>query len=350
MTATGYARPFAAQGVLRLHLNENTAGCSAAALEAVQGLSAQDVARYPDYEPAIRAVSAAFSVPAESVLLTNGLDEGILAATAAAFRRRDGSIPEAIGVRPAFDMYETTVDALGGRFRTVPLDARFEWNASSLLAPVAPATRILFVTNPHNPSGRSVPLSEIIELATRVRPALVFVDEAYADFTQITLADAEVLRAMPNIVVGRTFSKAYGLAGLRIGALLAAPETLEPIRRIVPPYSVNAAAAAALPAALADQPHKSRYVDHSSRSRDLIADACSRLGFSVVPGDANFMLVHVGDRAAALVDALSRRGIAVRDTSRKPGCEGCFRVTAGLVPDTRRFLVALEDAWRELQP
>jgi histidinol-phosphate aminotransferase len=194
-----------------------------------------------------------------------------------------------------------------------------------------------------------VPLSEILELARRTRPALVFVDEAYADFTGNTLIDAGGLRAVPNIVVGRTFSKAYGLAGLRIGALVAAPETLAPMRNIVPPYSVNVAAAAALPAALADERHTSRYIDDARRSRNLIAAACQRLGLGVVSGDANFMLIRVGTAAGALAHGLSRRGIAVRDMSQKTGCEGCVRVTAGHVSDTCRFLTALEDAWRELQ-
>jgi histidinol-phosphate aminotransferase len=349
MTGTGYLRPTAETGVLRLHLNENTSGCSPAALSAIRGLSAQDLGRYPDYQQAIADLARVFGVPADYVLLTTGLDEGILAATAAAFRRRDGFVPEAIGVRPAFDMYETTVDALGGRLLTVPLDSQFQWRASSLLPLVGAATRIIFVTNPHNPSGCCVPVSEILELAARVRPAVVFVDEAYADFTHDTLLDPDVLRSMPNIVVGRTFSKAYGMAGLRIGALVATPETLQPIRKIVPPYSVNAVAAAALPAALADLQHTSRYVEEARQSRDLIEDACRRLGLAVAPSAANFMLVRVGGAASALAEALARRAIAVRDRSREPGSEGCLRVTAGRIADTRRFVAALEDAWRELQ-
>ncbi|HTL44954.1 MAG TPA: histidinol-phosphate transaminase [Vicinamibacterales bacterium] len=349
MIRTGYLRPPAETGVLRLHLNENTGGCSPAALSVIRGLSAGDLGRYPDYQQAIAEVARVFRVPADYVLLTNGLDEGILAATAAAFRRRDGFVPEAIGVRPAFDMYDTTVDGLGGRMRTVPLDPQFQWSASSLLAVVSAATRIIFVTNPHNPSGCCVPLSEILELAAQSRPAVVFVDEAYADFTHDTLLDPDVLRSMPNIVVGRTFSKAYGLAGLRIGALVASPETLQPMRKIVPPYSVNAVAAAALPAALADSEYTSRYVKEACQSRDLIEDACGRLGVAVVPSAANFVLVRAGAVASALADALARRGIAVRDRSREPGCEGCLRVTAGRITDTRRFVAALEDAWRELQ-
>lgn len=349
MNGSGYERPSAGAGTLRLHLNENTAGCSPRALAAVRALSAQDLGRYPDYDDAVDAVSRVFDVPPEFVLLTNGLDEGILAATAAAFRRRDGRIPEAVGVRPSFDMYETTVDALGGRMRTVPLTPRFGWTASSLLACTGPATRIVFVTNPHNPSGCRVDRDEILGLAQQASGALVFVDEAYADFSGETLMETPLLRAVPNIVVGRTFSKAYGLAGLRVGALVAAPQTLDPLRRIVPPYSVNAAAAAALPAALTDLGFRSDYLDQARQSRLLLTEACRRLGFHTSASTANFVLVEIGPSAPAVVRALSTRGIAVRDRSREPGCEGCIRVTTGLVEDTARLVAALEDVCRDRQ-
>jgi histidinol-phosphate aminotransferase len=343
-----YVRPATGAGQLRLHLNENTAGCSTAVLDAMRALSARQVACYPDYDEAIAAVALTFGVPAESVLLTNGLDEGILAVTAAAFRRRDGLTPDAIGVSPAFEMYESVVDGLGGRMQLVPLDASFRWSVADLLARVGAATRIVFVTNPHNPSGASVPADQLLDLASRVAPATLFVDEAYADFSGETLVEPSLLLSHPNMIVGRTFSKSYGLAGLRIGALVAAPETLSPIRRIVPPFSVNAIAAAVLPAALADRSRVASYFEESRRSRQALADACERLGLTAYPSTANFVLVNAGARASALVEALAARGIAVRDKSSSPGCAGCIRITTGTIADTDRLVAALEDAWREL--
>ena len=348
MSGTGYARPSAGPGMLRVHLNENTAGCSPHALAAVRALSAQDLGRYPDYDAAVDAVSRTLGVPPEFVLLTNGLDEGILAATAAAFRRRDGHVPEALGVRPSFDMYETAAEALGGRMRTVALAPGFAWTAASLLASAGPATRIVFVTNPHNPSGCLADRGEILEVARRASGALVFVDEAYAEFCGETLIAPDRLSALPNLVVGRTFSKAYGLAGLRVGALVAAPETLQPIRRIVPPYSVNTAAAAALPAALADTASRTEYLEQVRQSRRLLAAACERLGFRTFASAANFVLVEFGPAAAAVVRTLESRGIAVRDRSREPGCEGCVRVTTGRLEDTARVVAALEEICRDL--
>jgi histidinol-phosphate aminotransferase len=347
MNARAYLRPAAPDGALRLHLNENTSGCSERALDAVRSLTASELASYPKYDSAIDAVSRRFHVPSEYVLLTKGLDEGIVAATGAAFRRRDAGTPEGVGVRPAFDMYGIAVDALGGRMRQVPLDHGGRWEPGAVAACVGTATRIVFITNPHNPSGATVSTAALLDLASRVRPAMLFVDEAYADFSGATIIDARLLREHRNVVVGRTFAKAYGLAGLRIGALIAAPETLEPIRRVVPPYSVNAAAAAALPAALSDDGHTRRYIDESRESRALIMATCERLRVRTFPSSANFVLIDVGADAAPLVAALAARGIAVRHLQTATDGAGWIRVTAGTVDDTKRFVAELEDVWRE---
>lgn len=329
---------------MRLHLNENTAGCSPAVMEVLAALGRGAAGIYPDYDDARRAVAALLGVSADRVLLTNGLDEGILAVTASAFRDRSGGVPEGLGVTPAFDMYETLVTALGGRMRTLPMGDGFVLPGDALRRAATAATRIVFVTNPHNPSGVTVESADLLALARTVAPALLFVDEAYIDFGGDTLIDERLLTELPNVVVGRTFSKAYGLAGLRIGALVARADTLEPMRRIVPPYSLNAWAAAALPAAVADTPYRDWYVAQAAESRERLTAMCARLALDTWPSGGNFVLVRVGTHAAAVVAALAARGIRVRDRSTEPGCEGCIRITAGLVHDTDRLIPAFEEA------
>ena len=328
---------------MRLHLNENTAGCSPAVLETLRALGRQDAGFYPDYAKARAAVAACFGVPDDHVLLTNGLDEGILAAAAAALRDRTGGVPNAVGVEPAFDMYEVCTTALGGRMVTVPLDARFTFDAQAIRRAMTADTRIVFIANPHNPSGIACDLAGLRELAAAIAPVTLFVDEAYADFSGETLIDAGTFRRMPNLLVGRTFSKAYGIAGLRAGAVLGAPAALEPIARVVPPYSLNAWAAAALPVAAADREYRAWYLDQSAASRALLRDACERLGLQTWPSTANFLLIRVGARVGEIVSALAARGVMVRDRSHERGCEQCIRVTAGLVDDTRRAIAAIEE-------
>jgi histidinol-phosphate aminotransferase len=329
--------------MMRLHLNENTAGCSPAVADALARLGRHDAGVYPDYAQAQAAVAGALGVPMSRVLLTNGMDEGILAATAAAFRDRRGGAPEGLGVTPAFDMYETLVAALGGRMVTVPMDDGFRLPAAAILDAVTANTRIVFVTNPHNPSGVVVPPADVLALARALAPVLLFVDEAYGDFASHTVLDDRVLAELPNLVVGRTFSKAYGLAGLRAGVLAAHEDTLAPMRRIVPPYSLNAWVTAALPAAVADRAYRDWYVTQAADSRRLIAGACARLGLRTWPSEANFVLVEVGPAATAVVAALAARGIRVRNRSTETGCEGCIRITAGLVEETERLIPVFEE-------
>jgi histidinol-phosphate aminotransferase len=344
-----YEKPSADPGGLRLHLNENTAGCSPSVLTLLRALTQHDAAFYPDYDHAQRAVAELFGVTPDHVLLTNGLDEGILAAAAAALRDRSEGC-EVLGVTPAFDMYEICADALGGTMVTIPLgeDHAFPWDA--LRRATTRQTRIVFLTNPHNPTGQRLELDALRDFARDIAPTLLFVDEAYADFLDETLIDVETLTAAPNLLVGRTFAKAYGLAGLRAGAVVADPVSLLPLRRIVPPYSVNAYAAAALPVALSDRAYRAWYLAETRESKRLLSAACERLGISTWPSAANFMLVHVGSRAPALVEALAAHRVFVRDRSHEAGSEGCIRITTGVVKDTRRLIAALEEAWRDGAP
>jgi histidinol-phosphate aminotransferase len=290
-----------------------------------------------------------FGVPVECLLLTNGLDEGILAVAGAAFRDRTRGVPDAVGVEPAFDMYQTCTTALGGRMVAVPLGDDLTLSLDAIRDALTPATRVAFLTNPHNPSGTAIPcggfgpLAADLALATG-NSALLFVDETYAEFAGDTVISPSALEATPNMVVGRTFSKAFGLAGLRAGALIAAPATLEPIRQVVPPYSLNAWAAAALPAAIGDHAYRDWYIGQAKQSRAMLVQACERLGLRTWRSAANFQLVRIGPRASEVVAAMAARGVLVRDRSRERGSEHCIRITAGVVEDTRRAIAALEEA------
>jgi histidinol-phosphate aminotransferase len=328
---------------LRLHLNEHTGGCSPAVIDALRGITAEAVSLYPDYSEAIHATASRLGVLPSHVVLTNGLDEGILAASIAATRTRGRSASEAIVVVPAFDMQAACADTAGARVIEVPLRDDFSFPADEVIAAVTPATRIIFITTPNNPTGISAPRDAILRIAAAAPEATVFVDEAYADFSGSSLIGDPALSSHPNIIVGRTFAKAYGLAALRCGALVGAPERLEPIRKVLPPYSINIAAAVALPAALRDRAYYEWYLEQVRESKQLLYATFDRLGIPYWRSDANFVLARFGDRAAELCAVLAARGIYVRDRSKNHGCAGCVRITAGVVEHTRRCANAIED-------
>jgi len=322
----------------RLHLNENTGGCSPAVVRAIRRLSRQDISAYPAYARATQACGDAFGVPAEWVLLTNGLDEGIMT-VALALLPRAGA--DAVVVEPAYGMFGPSARLAGARVvPTSPApDLRFSIDAAR--AAMTPATRLLFVASPNNPTGEIVPGEAIARLAAEMPDdGVVFVDEAYADFEGRTVIGD--LGRTPNLVVGRTFAKAYGLAGMRIGCLVAQPAIIRRLRGAIAPFSVNVFAAAALETALADRGYFDWYVGQVRTSRQLLYDACARLGLPCWLSAANFVLVRVGD-APRLRCALAALGVHVRDRSGAPGCEGCIRITAGLVDDTNAAIAALEE-------
>lgn len=337
-----YQRPAAAPGQLRLHLNENTAGCSPRVIEAIAALTPEDVAFYPDYDAVYEEAAAALGVAQDSLLLVNGLDEGILMAAVLAMRERppEGRA-EAIVIQPAFDMYAISAEACGVAPVHVPPRPDFTFPLDATLAAVTRRTRVVYITSPNNPTGVRVSNAAIGEVARALPPsAIVFVDEAYHDFCGDTFAGE--LASARNVVVGRTFAKAHGLAALRVGALIGQPATLAPFRAVTPPYSLNVCAAAGLRAALADRAQLDGYVSEVRASRAVVYEFARHRGLEYWESGANFVLVRVGPLAAPLVRHLREQNILIRDKSGDPGCDGCIRITTGLVAHTERAVRAME--------
>jgi histidinol-phosphate aminotransferase len=338
-----YQKPAELYDGLRLHQNENTGGCSPRVIEVLAALRPDQIGFYPPYAAATDAIASYLGVSADRVAMTNGLDEGIMALAVSRLRPPvGGPVPEAIVPEPAFEIFRFDTAVAGGALVQVMPRSDFSFPLDEVLAAITPRTRVVFLTNPNNPTGVGMPLDAIRAIATRVpAAALVFVDEAYAEFAGVSFIPE--LAAYPNVVVGRTFSKAFGLAGLRIGCLVGAPEALGPIREAVPVYSVNIAAVVAVQAALADRGHLERYLRQVEESKALLYAACDRLGLTYWPSRSNFVLVCAGDRVDALVKGAFARGVYIRDRSTEPGCAGCIRIGAGIVEHTKRCIAVMED-------
>jgi histidinol-phosphate aminotransferase len=340
---THYQKPPELYEGLRLHQNENTGGCSPRVLDALAGLRAEQVGFYPPYADATDAVARYLGVAIDRVTLTNGLDEGIMALAMACLRpSAGGSVLEAVVPEPAFEIFRLDTAVAGGRLVQVMPKPDFAFPLDEVLAAITSDTRVVFLTNPNNPTGVSMPLEAIRTVARRVPPgAVVFVDEAYAEFAGVSFIPE--LDRFPNVIVGRTFSKAFGLAGLRIGCLVGAPATMDPIRRAIPVYSVNVAAAVAVRAALGDLDHLNGYLRQVAESKTLLYAACDRLGLTYFTSSSNFVLVNAGDRVDRLVNGAFALGVYIRDRSTEPGCAGCVRIATGIVAHTERCIQVMEE-------
>jgi histidinol-phosphate aminotransferase len=340
---------------IRLHLNENTGGCSPAVVAAVRAFDGPALATYPDYRAAVVETAGYHGVDAERVVLTNGLDEGILLTSIAYLGSRTpaalveagapvvlpGGQPEVVMALPAFEPYVTAARSLGARVVQVPPGPDYAFPAEGVIAAVTANTRLVYINNPNNPTGQPVAKEAIRRVIAAAGHALVFLDEAYHDFHgENFLAEAE---QHGNVIVGRTFSKAHGLAGMRVGVMIAPPPVLEPIRFVMPLFNLNVIAVEALRAALRDRDFTPWYLDQVRQSKELLYSALNRIGLRYWKSAANFVLVDGGTRTREIVDGLIARGVLVRDRSKDPSCPNGIRITTGVVEHTERAVRVLEE-------
>lgn len=340
-----YHPPLAGREGLRLDFNENTAGCSPRVLERLRALSPDDLARYPERQPVEAAVARFLGVSESEILLTNGVDEAIhlLCQT---YLDSGG---EALVVVPTYSMYRIYMSAAGARVIAIPADHDFKLPLESIRNGVTDRTRMIAIANPNNPTGTFTPADHLLEIACFAPQAAILIDEAYFEFFGKSLLARR--RECPNIFITRTFSKAYGLAGLRIGVLVGDAQQMSSVRRVCSPYNVNAIALACLPDALADQGYIERYVSETLQSRGRLESILQTRGIPFWPSQASFVLARVGANKSdsqSFVDQMRRRGILVRDRSGDQACEGCVRFTVGTTEHTDRLLTALDEVLEEL--
>ena len=337
MPIQGYPDP--GEG-LRLHLNENTGGCSPRVLEAIRRVQTSDVATYPSYEALVHACAAHFAVDPDWVLLTNGLDEGILMAALGHIARPRAHDAETIVPLPAFDPYPNASLAVGATPVRIPPRPGYVFQVDEVIAAITPRTKMIFLNTPNNPTGQLIPFDDLRRIAEAAPHAVVLIDEAYIEFGGQSFLPE--LPRYPNVLIGRTFSKAYGLAGMRVGVVIGQPQSLDAVREVTLPFNINGVALAATLAALEDEDFLPRYAAQVATSRTRLYDACRALGLTFWESAANFVLVQVGDIVPLVVRALAARGVHVRDRSRDPATPGCIRITAGILDHTTAAIEALE--------
>src|ERR1700739_2027467 len=336
-TLQAYRPPLAGRQGLRLDFNESTVGCSPRVLARLRSLDADAMARYPEREPVEADVGAFLGLHAAQVLLTNGVDEAIHLLCSTYLEPGD----EAIVVVPTFAMYAIFAASEGARVVQVLSGEDFSFPLKELLARISERTRLIAVANPNNPTGAAVACEVLIQVARAAPQAALLVDEAYFEFHGETVLSHASWPS--NLFVARTFSKAYGLAGLRIGILAGDSREIAMVRRVASPYNVNAVALAVLPEAMRDQEYVKKYVAEVQHGRGMLERELRTLGLHYWPSRANFVLVRVGPAHAEFVQAFRARGILVRSRNSDPGCEGCVRLTVGSNEHTQILIAALRN-------
>lgn len=337
-TLKEYHPPLGGRDGLRLDFNENVDGCSPRVLETLHSITAETLNKYPEREPGEQAAARHLGVASDQLLLTNGVDEGIHLLAETYLEPGD----EALIAVPTFSMYEIYALATGAMVRTVRSGGSFEFPADDLLRAITPKTRLICIANPNNPTGAMATREQLLAILHAAPQAAVLIDEAYIHFGGDSLLDQ--LGVIDNLFVSRTFSKAYGLAGFRLGALLGSASQLKMLRRVASPYNVNGIALTCLSAALDDRDYISGYIAQVIEGRSRLERFYRERNIPYWPSQANFVLAYFGESRVAFVAEMRRRGILVRDRNSDPGCEGCVRITLGNRLQSQRLLRELPDA------
>lgn len=330
-----YHPPLGCRDTLRLDFNENTVACSPKVKEALAAVSMGSLTRYPEREPVEAIVAAHLGLKPEQAALTNGVDEAIHVLFETFLEAGD----ELLLPVPTYTMYEVYASATDARVVAVEAADDLQFPFERLAAAITRRTKVIAIANPNSPSGTVATREQLLELAQRAPQAVLLVDEAYFHFHGETVMD--LVGKAPNLIVARTFSKAYGLAGLRLGLLAGPVELMRWMRRVLSPYSVNSLALVCLKAALEDAAYLDWYVGEVLAARGEFEAALDAAGVRRWPSRANFILVDIGARHDEFVRLMRAAGVLVRDRSSDPGCDGRVRITIGTREQMRLAATAL---------
>ena len=325
-------------GKMRLDFNENTVGCARQVVRALRrAVNPEMLTRYPEYDEGRRTLAAYFGVAPEELVLTNGTDDAIKTVCDTFVDPDEALLVPA----PTFPVYEFFHSVAGGKTLRIRYDGNFRLPSKKFVSALKrQPVRWVALANPNNPTGTQIPHADLKAILLAAPETLVLVDEAYHDFSGETVLPW--IRKYPNLVVTRTFSKAFGLAALRLGCLFANAELTEALRRGQNPFAVNSLALICACVAIQYDAQVRKYAGEVRWNRTEFSRWLDAREIPYVPSSANFILTRVGERAPEIAQRLRAEGILVRDWSYDPHLEGYLRFTIGSHAQTRRLLEELE--------
>jgi histidinol-phosphate aminotransferase len=322
-------------GKIRLDFNENTTGCSKAALSALRRLDGKELAMYPEYLAPTKVLARYFGVQPAELLLTNGGDDA-LRVFFDTFVEPGSHI---LICEPTFPMYRYYAEIAGAGVEALRYSGEMEFPLEAVLKALRKKPRVFFLANPNNPTGTLADKSAIERILRTASQTAVVLDEAYSDFSGVTCVSW--IGRHPNLFIAKTFSKAAGLAGLRLGAVIARRDSLALVRRAMPPFPVNAAVLAAGVAAVRERRTIERYIRETRRLREWFGAELKRRDIHVFPSAGNFLLADFGGIGPAVFRRLARNGILIRERSKDLGT-GFARITIGTQQELQAFLRILD--------
>ena len=325
---------------LRFDLNENNFGCSPKVLRAIKSASKSDLLIYPEYEKLENKIAEIFEIQRSNVLLTNGGDDAIRSVIDTFLDRKD----EIIIPVPTYSMFELYAKLREAKIKEVLYHKDFSFPFRKVIKSITHRTKMIVVVNPASPLGTSITKQELVDLLEKLKDIIVLLDETYYHFSG--KSNASLVKEYENLVVVHTFSKVYGLAGLRIGNIIANENVINEISKVAFPYAATSIAVSAAYAALSDKEYTEKVVKQIEEEKKFLCNELKPVAEKVYNTDTNFIIANFGKYANDLHEKLEEKGILVKNISRLPLMEGFLRISPGL----RKENIKLVKTINELMP
>ncbi len=327
------------RGLLRLDFNENTVGCSPKVLEAINNIKEEEIAAYPEYKEFKAKLANSIKVKPEQLMVTNATDEAIMIIMQTYVEKGD----EVILPIPTFAMFKFYAQLVEVKIKEIPYTSNLAFPTKKVLNTISKKTGLVILCNPNNPTGTLIDKKDVVEIVEKAQKndALVLLDEAYYQYSGVECLN--LIDKYPNLIIIRTFSKAYGLAGLRVGYIVSDEGIIRNLLKAGSPYSVNTVAMVAASVAIEGLDYVKWYVNEVKKAKKIMYDELKKLKIKTYPTAANFLIAKFPKKSKEVETKLKEKGILVRDRSDYPLLNDCLRIGIGTVKQTRQLIHALKE-------
>ncbi len=331
-------------GYIRLDFNENTTGCSPKVIEALRKINQEKLSVYPEYTSLRKKLAEFLKVKYTQVMPTNATDEAISTIIETYVERGKDEVIIPI---PSFAMFRFYAQLNEAIIKEVFYNNDLSFPAGKILDEISPKTKLIIIASPNNPTGTSAKKEDLVKIIKKANEndALVFIDEAYYPF--FNESSIELTNKFDNLIVSQTFSKAFGMANLRLGYLVSNEENIKNMLKALSPYSVNGAAAACAFAAIEDYAYVKSYAKEVNQNKIKLYKKLEKLNIKYYKSDANFLLIDVGNKCYDYCEKLKQKGILARNRTKDKLLEGCVRITIGTKEQMEKLVKALEEIKNE---
>jgi len=333
LNAQGYDSPlFAEEFVMKLDLNENILGPSPKVIEALRNITAKDVQFYPVYGELINKIAEYNSVDINMVIPTNGADEAINYIFDTFVESED----TVLTVKPTFAMPKVYATAVGCNYKEIPYSVKWEFPVEEFLTNIDEKVKLIIVTSPNSPTGESISRDNLIKILEKAKDSLVLIDQTYSNYAKESYTD--LVYKYNNVLITKSMSKDFAIAGLRLGYIISNPQNIEYIKRIISPFSVNVLAAKAGVAAIEDKDYFDSVKAQINESKNILTEGLKDIAKKIYPSDGNFLCIDFGEKAEFIYKKLLRAGIKVKYYQNDPDLKNCFRMTVP-APEQAKVLI-----------